>query len=76
MSLSLSLPVITECEIMTAVSSLTNSSPGWDNLPARLLKLYTLEYIKPLPYIINKSFETGVFPGDLKVASYPDIYIW
>ena len=39
------VPVITECEIMTVVSSLTVSSPGWDNLPARLLKPYILEYI-------------------------------
>ena len=40
---SMYVPVITECEIMTVVSSLTNSSPGWDNLPARLLKPYILE---------------------------------
>ena len=42
---SMYVPVITECEIMTVVSPLTNSSPGWDNLPARLLKPYILEYI-------------------------------
>ena len=42
---SMYVPVITECEIMTVVSSLTNSSPGWDNLHARLLKPYILEYI-------------------------------
>ena len=66
---SMYVPVITECEIMTVVSSLTNSSPGWDNLPARLLKPYI-----PLSYIINKSFETGVFPDDLKVAKVIPIY--
>ena len=71
---SMYVPVITECEIMTVVSSLTNSSPGWDILPARLLKPYILEYIKPLLYIINKSFETGVFPDDLKVAKVISIY--
>ena len=71
---SMYVPVITECEIMTVVSSLTNSSPGWDNLPARLLKPYILEYIKPLSYIINKSFETGIFPDDLKVAKVIPIY--
>ena len=71
---SMYVPVITECEIMTVVSSLTNSSPGWDNLPARLLKPYILEYIKPLLYIINKSFETDVFPDDLKVAKVIPIY--
>ena len=71
---SMYMPEITECEVITVICSLTNSSPGWDNIPAKLLKPYIEEYIKPLTYIINKSFETGVFPDSLKLAKVIPIY--
>ena len=48
------MPEITECEVITIICLLTNLSPGWDNIPAKLLKPYIEEYIKPLIYIINK----------------------
>ena len=71
---SMYMPEITECEVITVICSLTNSSPGWDNIPAKLLKPYIEEYIKPLTYIINKSFETGVFLDSLKLAKVIPIY--
>ena len=71
---SMYMPEITECEVITDICSLTNSSPGWDNVPVKLLKPYIEEYIKPLTYIINKSFETGVFPDSLKLAKVIPIY--
>ena len=71
---SMYMPEITECEVITIICSLTNSSPGWNNIPAKLLKPYIEEYIKPLTYIINKSFETGVFPDSLKLTKVIPIY--
>ena len=73
---SIYMPEITEREVITVICSLTNSSPGWNNIPAKLLKPYIEEYIKPLTYtcIINKSFETGVFPDSLKLAKVIPIY--
>ena len=73
---SIYMPEIPEREVITVICSLTNSSPGWNNIPAKLLKPYIEEYIKPLTYtcIINKSFETGVFPDSLKLAKVIPIY--
>ena len=74
---SMYMPEITECEVITVICSLTNSSPGWDNMLAKLLKPYIEEYIKALTYIVNKSFGTGVFPDSLKLAKVISIYkIW
>ena len=71
---SMYMPEITECEVITVICSLTNSSPGWEYIPAKLLKPYIEEYIKPLTYIINKAFETGVFQDSLKLAKVIPIY--
>ena len=71
---SMYMPEITEYEVITVICSLTNSSPGWDNIPAKLLKPYIEDYNKPLTYIINKSFETEVFPDSLKLAKVIPIY--
>ena len=68
------MPVITECEVITGICSLTNSSPGWDTIPAKLLKPYIEEYISLFTYIINKSFETGVFLDSLKLVKAIPIY--
>ena len=68
------MPAITEREVITIICSLTNSSPGWDNIPAKLLKSYIEEYIKPRTYIKNMSIETGVFPDSLKLAKVIPIY--
>ena len=65
---------ITEREVIMVLCSLTNSSLGWDNIPAKLLKPFIEEYIKLLTYIINKSFETGVFLGSFKLAKVILIY--
>ena len=64
----MSMPEITEREVITIICSLTNSSPGWDNIPAKLLKPYIEEYIKPLIYIINK-----LVIGDWSISGQPQI---
>ena len=55
------IPHITEHEITAVINSMKHSSPGWDSLPTHILKPYLINYIKPLRYLINKSFETGIF---------------
>ena len=55
------IPHITEHEITAVISSMKHSSPGWDSLPTHILKPCLADYIKPLTYLINKSFETGNF---------------
>ena len=51
-----------------------HSSPAWDSLPAHILKACIIDYIKPLTYLINKSFETGTFPDELKIAKIVPIF--
>ena len=48
---------VTEYEITTILASINNSSPGWDDIPSVILKPFIKEYIKPLTYVISKSFE-------------------
>ena len=68
---SMFLPHIYEIEISTIIK---NSSPGWDNIPPVLLKSCITSYIKPLTYIVNKSFETGMFPDPMKLAKIVPIF--
>ena len=37
-------------------------------------KPFLADYIKPLTYIINKSFETGIFPYELKITKIVPIF--
>ena len=62
------IPYITDYDIMTIIKGINNSSPGWDNIPATLLKQCIPLFITPLTYIINTSIETGVFLDPLKMA--------
>ena len=58
----------TTTEVKQIIISLKNSSPGWDEIPAFLLKICSNFYVKPLAYLINKSIEEGIFPNELKLA--------
>ena len=71
---SIFIPYITEYEIATILSGINNSSSGWDNIPSLILKPFINDYIKPLTYVINKSFESGKFPNLLKIAKIIPIF--
>ena len=61
-------------EVKQIFQSLKNSSPGWDEIPAFLLKLCANYYVQPLIYIINKSIENCIFPNKLKLARVVPIF--
>ena len=71
---SMFLPYIDETEISTIIKNIKNSSPGWDNIPPVLLKSCIISYIKPLTYIVNKSFETGILSDPMKLAKIVSIF--
>ena len=71
---SMFLPHIDENEISTIIKNIKNGSPGWDNLPPVLFKSCISSFIKPLTYIVNKSFESGIFPDLLKLAKIVPIF--
>ena len=46
---------------------LSNSSPRWDGICAKVVKNTFLTYIKSLVYVLNLSLSQGVFRFELKV---------
>ena len=46
-----------------------NSSAGYDELPASIMKQCMGCYIEPLTFLINRSILQGVFPAELKISS-------
>ena len=68
------LTEVTENEINTIIGNFNNSSPGWDELKPSLIKMIK-NYVKThLTHICNCSFETGIFPSELKVANVVPIF--
>ena len=59
---------ISYTEVTQVISTLKNSSAGWDELPTFVAKKCISGYIEPLTYLINTSFTEGVFPKELKLA--------
>ena len=55
-------------EVERVISSLKNSSAGWDEIPTFVAKKCVYSYLKPLTYLINRSFTEGAFPEELKLA--------
>ena len=56
-------------EIEKIVNSLKNSSPGYDDISALLLKISSENVSHPLAHICSLSLMQGVFPNELKVAN-------
>ena len=55
-------------EVERVISSLKNSRAGWDEIPTFVAKKCVYSYLKPLTYLINRSFTEDVFPEELKLA--------
>ena len=71
---SISIPIISESEVVAAIKSLKNSSAGYDELPARILKQNINIFIKPLTHLINSSIKEVIFPDELKIAKVVPIF--
>ena len=61
-------------EIKNILCSLNNSSPGWDDIHAKIVKASYLYYINPLCHIYNLSLKQGVFPSEFKIAKVIPLY--
>ena len=65
---------VTEIEIVNIISDFKDSAAGWDELKPSVIRGIK-EFIKmPLRHICNLSFNTGVFPWELKVANVVPIF--
>ena len=71
---SIDIPEVNTDEIITIISSMTNSAAGYDEIPAAIMKQMIAYFVHPLTFLINKSIFHGTFPGDLKLAKVLPIY--
>ena len=71
---SIYIPEIDKSEIESILSSINNSSAGYDELPASIMKQCIGSYIDPLILLINQSIAQGVFPAELKIARVIPLY--
>ena len=56
-------------EVMKATNELANkTSAGYDNVSVNLIKKIIHHIAEPLSALINKSFECGIVPDQLKIA--------
>ena len=53
---------VTEDKILSIISAMKNSAPGFDELPAFLMKQCSKLLIKPLCHVLSLSIRQGVFP--------------
>ena len=68
------LEPVTENEVENIIINLKNSSPGWDDFTAKIVKLSYPSFIIPLTYICNLSLSSGIVPNDLKIAKVIPIF--
>ena len=61
---SIVVPDMSQADVLSVILSLKDSAPGYDNLPASILKQCVSEYIATWKYVINSSFSQGIFPDD------------
>ena len=59
----------TENEISKIIGSLKDSASGWDDLNSSMIKHVKDSITVPLVHMCNRSFVTGIFPSELKIAN-------
>ena len=53
---------VTPDELKSVIKNLKESSPGWDEISARVIKSTFDSFKEPLMHVLNLSLLTGVFP--------------
>ena len=71
---SIDIPEIHTDEIISVISSLSNSAAGYDEMPASIMKQLVDNFLLPLTFLINKSIAQGTVPDELKIAKVLPIY--
>lgn len=66
---SVFLNPVTKNEVINCISTLkSNSSPGMNKIPSKLVKERHIYILKPLFHIINLIFTTGIIPEQFKTS--------
>ena len=61
-------------DVLDIINQLENKSTGPQSIPIKLLKLIPDLILTPLCRIINRSFQTGVYPDALKISEVIPIH--
>ena len=65
---------VSVAQVRNVITSLKDSSPGWDHLSPFLMKQCVDTYVEPITVLINNSFYHGIFPDELKLARVVPIF--
>ena len=65
---------VTENEICKVIGSFKDSAAGWDDLKSSMIKHIKEFIIVPLVHKGNRSFVTGIFTSELKIANVVPIF--
>lgn len=72
---SIYLRPVTQQELIKSIASLkNNSSPGHDNISARIIKDTHAEITDPLLHLLNLILETGIVPTQFKISIVTPIH--
>ena len=73
-SKSIFLEPATKDEVEKLIALLKDSSAGWDDIQAKILKITYHSYLPTIVHLLNLSLEQGVFPNQLKLARVVALY--
>ena len=65
---SIVVQYVSVAQVRNVITSLKDSSPGWDHLSPFVMKQCVDTYVEPNTNLINNSFYHGIFPDELKLA--------
>ena len=68
------LSPVAEAEVDKITSNVRDSAAGWDELKPSIIKTVKDSIKTPLAHIGNLSFDTGIFPVELKIAKIVPIF--
>ena len=61
-------------QVRNVISSLNNSSAGYDELPPFVAKSCVDGFIEPITYMVNESLRSGICPSELKIAKVVPVF--
>ena len=59
---TIDIPEVNTNEIISIISSITDSAAGYDGIPASIMKQMIAYFVHPLTFLNNKSIFHGTFP--------------
>ena len=71
---SIAILDVTCDQVRNVISSLNNSSAGYDELPPFVAKSCVDGFIEPITYMVNESLRVGICPLELKIAKVVPVF--